>query len=103
MILWNDFTHFLDDPVNGDQEEQTETRTVTGGQLAAVFGRMLGTIENETEVGLQLRYDSAYVDRQHTRYRTPLDYCSVPQVDGPALQVAPPAASAMPIRCICWT
>ncbi len=90
MTLWNDFTHFLNDPINGDQEQQTETRTVTGGQLAGVFGHMLGPIENEVEVGLQLRDDSAYVNRLHTRYRVPLDYCSVPQVDGPALQVAAP-------------
>ncbi len=27
MTLWNNFTHFLDDPVNGDQEEQDESRT----------------------------------------------------------------------------
>jgi hypothetical protein len=90
MILWNDFTHFLNDPVNGDQEQQTETRTVTGGQLAGVFGRMLGPVEDDTEIGLQLRDDSAYVNRLHTRYRTPLDYCSVPQVTGPAMQVDAP-------------
>jgi hypothetical protein len=90
MILWNDFTHFLNDPINGDQEQQTETRSVTGGQMAGVFGHMLGAIENETEIGLQLRDDSAYVNRLHTKYRTPLDYCSVPQVDAPALQVSAP-------------
>ncbi|MGC1457752.1 MAG: TonB-dependent receptor [Steroidobacteraceae bacterium] len=90
MILWNDFTHFLNDPVNGDQEQQTETRTVTGGLLAGVFGTMLGTLENETEVAVQVRDDSAYVNRLHTRYRSALDYCSVPQVEGPALQVDAP-------------
>ena len=47
-------------------------------------------MENETEVGLQLRDDSVYVNRLHTRYRNPLDYCSVPQVEGPALQVNAP-------------
>jgi outer membrane cobalamin receptor len=26
MTLWNDFTHFLEDPVNGDQEEQPAKR-----------------------------------------------------------------------------
>jgi outer membrane receptor protein involved in Fe transport len=88
MILWNDFTHFLDDPINGDQEEQTETRTTTGGQAAAVFTQMLAGIQNDTEVGVQLRDDSAYVNRLHTRYRTPLDYCSVAQATGPAIQVA---------------
>src|SRR5207253_7385495 len=34
MTLINNFTHFLADPVNGDQEEQNETRTTLGGALA---------------------------------------------------------------------
>jgi hypothetical protein len=90
MILWNDFTHYLDDPVNGDQEQQNETRSVTGGQAAVVFSQMLGPIENETQVGLQVRDDSAYVNRLHTRYRAPLDYCSVVQPSGPAIRTAAP-------------
>ena len=90
MILWNDFTHFLEDPSNGDQEQQTETRTATGGQAAAVFSQMFGGIQNDTEAGVQLRDDSAYVNRLHTRYRVPLDYCSVAQPTGSAIQVAAP-------------
>jgi outer membrane cobalamin receptor len=90
MILWNDFTHFLNDPVNGDQEQQTETRTSSGGQLAGVFDHSFGAVRTETEVGVQLRDDSAYVNRLHTLYRQPLDYCSVLQVGGPALQVSAP-------------
>jgi outer membrane receptor protein involved in Fe transport len=90
MILWNDFTHYLNDPVNGDQEQQTETRTATGGQAAAVFNLTFGAIENDTEIGMQLRDDSAYVNRLHTHDRQPLDYCSLVQVSGPALQVAAP-------------
>ena len=90
MILWNDFTHFLNDPVNGDQEQQAERRTATGGQVAFVYGEMLGSVENDTEVGVQLRDDSAYVNRLHTLYRVPLDYCSVPQAAGPAVQVDAP-------------
>jgi hypothetical protein len=90
MILWNDFTHYLNDPVNGDQEQQTETRTSSGGQMAAVFEQTFGAIENDTEIGVQLRDDSTDVNRLHTRYRQPLDYCSVVQVGAPALQVAAP-------------
>jgi outer membrane cobalamin receptor len=88
MILWNDFTHYLNDPINADQEQQTETRTATGGQVAAVLNQTFGAIENDSEFGMQLRDDSAYVNRLHTRYRQPLDYCSLVQVSGPALQVA---------------
>ncbi len=31
LTLWNNFTHFLGDPVNGDQEAQTENRLTLGG------------------------------------------------------------------------
>ena len=88
MILWNNFTHYLDDPVNGDQEQQTETRSTMGGQGAFTLNQMFGSIQNDTVVGVQTRYDTAYVDRRHTLQRTPLDYCSVEQADGPTLQVA---------------
>ena len=90
MILWNDFTHYLNDPVNGDQEQQNETRSSTGGQVSGDFEQNLGSIRNEIEVGVQLRDDSAYVNRLHTLYRVPLDYCSIAQVSGPALQVPAP-------------
>ena len=88
MILWNDFTHYLDDPVNGDQEEQYESRTTAGGQFSIILNLALGAVQNEVEVGTQLRFDDAYVNRKHTLHRIPLDYCSVAQADGPALQVA---------------
>ena len=87
MILWNDFTHYLDDPLNGDQEEQYESRSTAGGQSSVIFSQPLGTIQNEIEVGAQLRFDNAYVNRKHTLHRDPLSYCSEKQVDGPALQV----------------
>ena len=87
MILWNDFTHYLDDPVNGDQEEQYESRTTAGGQSSLIVNLPLGAIQNEVEAGAQLRFDDAYVNRKHTLHRVPLDYCSVAQPDGPSLQV----------------
>ncbi|MEJ0008224.1 MAG: TonB-dependent receptor [Steroidobacteraceae bacterium] len=90
MILWNDFTHLLNDPVNGDQEQQNETRTSTGGQVVGVLDQTFGAIQNEIEVGVQLRDDSAYVNRLHTLHRAPLNYCSLLQDSGPALQQAAP-------------
>lgn len=70
MTLWNDFTHALDDPVNGDQEEQDEQRTTLGfGARYAVKARLAG-LDTETEAGLQLRRDAVAVDRKHTRRRT---------------------------------
>jgi outer membrane receptor protein involved in Fe transport len=78
MVLWNDFTHYADDPVNGDQEEQDETRDTFGGQATATWEQEYGHgITNQTVFGLQYRYDSIWVDRRHTRQRQVLDYCSV--------------------------
>ena len=53
MTLWNDFTHFLDDPINGDQEEQTEDRTTAGGQAAFKYRMRFGSIESDTTLGVQ--------------------------------------------------
>ena len=87
MTLWNDFTHLLDDPVNGDQEEQDEGRTTLGAQANYSRAVRLGTIPTDIVVGVQLRYDDVDLDKKHTLRRTPLDYCSVEQPDGPAIQV----------------
>jgi outer membrane receptor protein involved in Fe transport len=83
MTLVNDFTHFLDDPVNGDQEEQGEHRTTLGGAAAYTLKTTFGSIESETIVGLQARYDDVLVTRRHTLNRTTvLDYCTLEQPDG---------------------
>ena len=76
MALWNDFTHLLHDPINGDQEQQDETRTTVGGGTAYTRAMTVAGIDSETTVGLQERYDSEYIDRRHTRARTVLDYCN---------------------------
>lgn len=81
MTLWNDFTHFLDDPVNGDQEQQDERRETLGGAVSYSLRSAFGDIV----LGLQGRYDTAFVDRRHTTGRTVvLPYCDLPQ-DGPAV------------------
>ncbi|MGC1302728.1 MAG: TonB-dependent receptor [Caulobacteraceae bacterium] len=83
MTLWNDFTHFLDDPINGDQEQQDETRTTWGGAASFRSHLQFGSIQTDTTLGLQGRYDDAYVDRRHTRQRTALDYCEQEQPPAP--------------------
>jgi outer membrane receptor protein involved in Fe transport len=76
QVLWNNFTHLLNDPINGDQEQQDETRNTFGGTIAYTQHLMLGDIQSDTTLGLQERYDSVYVDRRHTRQRVVLDYCN---------------------------
>ena len=88
MILWNNFTHDLDDPINGDQEEQYESRSTAGGQSSFTTTQTYGSIQNDVTLGVQLRYDTAYVNRKHTVRRVPLDYCSVEQADGVAIPVS---------------
>ncbi|NVN40823.1 TonB-dependent receptor [Ameyamaea chiangmaiensis] len=75
LTLWNDFTHYLVDPVNGDQEQQDETRTTVGGQSAFHrTDRILG-FAMENTLGVQGRWDTIYIDRRHTRARQALEAC----------------------------
>ena len=85
MTLWNNFTHYLDDPLHGDQEQQDEDRTTLGGAVSFTLHRDLGGISGETVIGLQARHDHAFVDRRHTLHRTMLGYCELEQAFGPAL------------------
>jgi len=87
MTLWNDFTHFLDDPIDGDQEAQNETRDTWGGQASLTLDHRFGSIDNDLVLGLQARRDTAYLDRRHTRARQVLATCSEERADRPTLQV----------------
>jgi hypothetical protein len=92
MTLWNNFTHFADDNINGDQEQQDETRDTFGGQAAATWEQEYGHgITNQTVFGLQYRYDSAWVDRRHTKGRQVLDYCSVEVPDPSQIPAGAPS------------
>jgi len=75
LTLWDDFTHFLVDPVHGDQEQQDETRTTFGGQSTYYRADTLLGVPTETEIGLQGRYDDVAIDRRHTRARVVLPAC----------------------------
>jgi outer membrane receptor protein involved in Fe transport len=99
MSLNNNFTHFLLDPVNGDQEQQDETRDVFGGDAAVTLARDFGPIRTSTVFGLQERYDDIYVDRRHTLHGDiTLDYCEVPAVPSGTLPngLLPPPANTPP-------
>jgi len=79
LHLYNDFTHFLVDPVHGDQEDQSENRHVFGGAAHYVVPVPLGPFENQIATGLLTRYDSLLVGRLPTEARVPL-----PAEDDPA-------------------
>jgi outer membrane receptor protein involved in Fe transport len=57
LELYSNFTYFLDDPVNGDEFEQSEKRRIYGGLVeqhydASLFGRNVAH-----RIGLEFRYD----------------------------------------------
>jgi outer membrane receptor protein involved in Fe transport len=72
LDLYNNFTYFLNDPVDGDQQHQTDRRWVLGGEVVhsvpwAVLGR-----EAETRFGVQARHDDIRLGLFATRARTAL-------------------------------
>lgn len=63
LHIFNDFTHHLFNPVEGDQEDQFENRRVVGGSANYVLPVPMGSIPNEITVGVLARYDSLGVGR----------------------------------------
>jgi len=56
LDLFSNFTYFLDDPINGDQFEQVDRRTVLGGDLSYLWS-VSSRIESTYTVGMSLRRD----------------------------------------------
>ena len=78
LTLWNDFTHFLVDPLNGDQEAQHEDRTTLGAAVSYSRTEQLLGINTDWTAGAQLRYDDVGVSRLPTKDRQ-----SLPAIDDP--------------------
>jgi hypothetical protein len=57
LDLFSNFTYFLNDPVNGDQFEQVDRRTVFGGDASHTWHTGFSGREIEHTVGVQLRND----------------------------------------------
>jgi len=55
LQLWSNFTYFLDHPVQGDQFEQLDDRTIRGGSWQLRTGPTDGRLRHR--LGAQLRYD----------------------------------------------
>ncbi|MET0971582.1 MAG: TonB-dependent receptor [Tardiphaga sp.] len=72
LDLWNNFTFFLSDPVNGDQFHQHDDRVLGGFNAAHKFNYEWGGLRSETEIGLQGRYDDIDVSLGNTVQRTDL-------------------------------
>ncbi len=98
LSLFSNFTYFLDDPVNGDQFEQIDERTVTGFQIERQRGTSWGGREVETKVGLQVRNDAIRNGLFHTKDRARLSTTRRDQIEeltgGPYIQAR--------VRCTPW-
>lgn len=55
--LFSNFTFFLNDPVNGDQIQQSESRDMLGYNLSYAKDGNLGKMKLRSEAGLNMRYD----------------------------------------------
>ena len=72
LTLWNNFTHFLDDPINGDQHGQTDIRTIFGG--SANYARSVssaGGIHGSRPFYLVLGKKSSRMDRARCHNNSP--------------------------------
>ncbi|MET0357704.1 MAG: TonB-dependent receptor, partial [Cellvibrio sp.] len=68
LDLFSNFTYFLDDPINGDQFEQVDERTVVGGELGKRWASDLSGKNINYKIGAELRYDNiGEVGLYHTR------------------------------------
>jgi len=61
LTLFNNFTYFLDDPVNGDQFSQTDKRDVFGVNASHTLKGHLAGRPSETTFGIQGRYDDIQI------------------------------------------
>jgi outer membrane receptor protein involved in Fe transport len=57
LDLYNNFTYFLDDPVDGDQSRQTEKRRMTGFDVGQTWFSHWGGFDVSNKIGVQGRYD----------------------------------------------
>ena len=72
LRLFNNFTYFLADPVNGDQFSQLDRRTLAGLNASQTFNMRLAGVPVETRFGLQTRADDIDVGLFRTLARTTL-------------------------------
>ncbi len=57
LDLYSNFTYFLNDPVNGDQFNQSEKRTMLGVNASKSWLGELAGMPMENKLGIQTRYD----------------------------------------------
>ncbi len=69
LDLYNNFTFFLSDPVNGDQFHQRDDRVLAGVNASHTFNSVVAGLPMQTEIGIQSRYDDIKVGLSNTVQR----------------------------------
>ena len=72
LNLYNNFTYFLNDPVNGDQFQQSDKRRILGLNASHAQNHALAGFDAEVLVGLQVRHDDIDLGLFNTVLRTPI-------------------------------
>lgn len=57
LNLFSNFTYFLDNPINGDQFEQADSRVVYGLNSSRSWFGKLGAMESVNKIGVSVRHD----------------------------------------------
>jgi outer membrane receptor protein involved in Fe transport len=74
LNLFSNFTYFLDEPIDGDQFEQADSRTFAGGSLQRTWSMNWGARAVDLTAGFKLRQDEiGSVGLYHTRARERLE------------------------------
>jgi hypothetical protein len=71
LNLYNNFTYFLNDPVNGDQFQQADKRTLMGLNANRGVKHAFAGFDADALFGLQIRYDIIDVGLFNTVQRVP--------------------------------
>ncbi len=57
LTLFSNFSYFLNDPINGDQFNQQDSRTIYGGELSYQFDSLSAGLNMQHTAGLEVRHD----------------------------------------------
>ena len=80
MGLWNDFTYFLNNPVQGDQFDQRDTRWVQGVRASRTYFTQWCGMPVENTFGLDVRNDIIHDGLFNTEDRTVLSIVRIDDV-----------------------
>jgi outer membrane receptor protein involved in Fe transport len=70
LDLYNNFTYFLTNPIQGDQFHQHDDRIVAGANASRTINKTIAGLATDTTVGIQTRYDNITLGLTDTYQRS---------------------------------